>query len=322
MHAFDFLRRASERARVFQLSAEIQPAQEAEHLAQRRAVLAHAPRERAARVWVAKQDRARAVCRCRRQEKYSLTSSRRGHGGALRNFGARDTFLAVQIRLPLALLALLPLTPSCVQPPPWDQPASAVNTPELAIAPDSTARALLVDVRLIDPTIMVDAKYGTADNFTGAPLPGYESQRALLRREAAAALARVQQRARYDGYALKIFDAYRPVRATLAMVEWTERAGRQDLIREGYIASRSRHNLGLAVDLTLIDGSGAEVDMGTPFDTFSEAAHTANATGEVAVNRTLLVRLMQAEGFTNYEKEWWHFSYAVPDPLRFDLVIR
>jgi D-alanyl-D-alanine dipeptidase len=62
--------------------------------------------------------------------------------------------------------------------------------------------------------------------------------------------------------------------------------------------------------------------MGTPFDTFSAAAHTVNATGEVASNRTLLVRLMQAEGFTNYDKEWWHFSYEVSDPLRFDLVIR
>jgi D-alanyl-D-alanine dipeptidase len=169
---------------------------------------------------------------------------------------------------------------------------------------------------------MVEAKYATADNFTGAPLPGYESHRALLRREAAAALARVQKRARSEGVALKVFDGYRPVRATLAMVEWAERTGQERLLREGYIASRSRHNLGLAIDLTLIGGDGQELDMGTPFDTFSEAAHTANAAGEVAVNRALLVGLMQAEGFTNYEKEWWHFSYDVPNPLRFDLIIR
>lgn len=226
------------------------------------------------------------------------------------------------IRFPIALFALLSLLPSCVQQPPWDEPATAVNTADLTIAPDSTARRMLVDVRLVDPTIMVDTKYATSANFTGAPLPGYEANRALLRREVAAALGRVQKRARYEGYALKIFDAYRPVRATLAMVEWTERTGRQDLLRDGYIASRSRHNLGVAVDLTLISGSGTEVNMGTPFDTFSEAAHTANATGEVATNRTLLVRLMQAEGFTNYEKEWWHFSYTAANPLRFDLVIR
>ena len=140
--------------------------------------------------------------------------------------------------------------------------------------------------------------------------------------QAAAALARVQRRARNEGMALKVFDGYRPVRATLAMVEWAERTGQQALLRDGYIASRSRHNLGLAVDLTLIGGDGQELDMGTPFDTFSSAAHTANATGEVASNRRLLVLLMQAEGFTNYEKEWWHFTYDVPNPLRFDLVIR
>jgi D-alanyl-D-alanine dipeptidase len=251
-----------------------------------------------------------------------LALDHRSHGAALRNFGAHHTFPAVPIRFPIALVALLSLLPSCVQPPPWDEPATAVNTADLTIAPDSTARRMLVDVRLVDPTIMVAAKYATSDNFTGAPLPGYEANRALLRREAAAALGRVQKRARYEGYALKIFDAYRPVRATLAMVEWTERTDRQDLLRDGYIASRSRHNLGVAVDLTLIDGSGTEVDMGTPFDTFSEAAHTGNAAGEVATNRTLLVRLMQAEGFTNYEKEWWHFSYTVANPIRFDLVIR
>ena len=218
---------------------------------------------------------------------------------------------------------------SCVQPPPYNtpspaanRPAGTINTPEVDVASDSAARVHLIDIRLIEPTIMVDTKYATADNFTGAPLPGYEAKRALLRREAASALARVQQRARFEGFALKVFDAYRPVRATLAMVDWTERTGQRHLLRNGYIASRSQHNLGLAVDLTLIGGDGRELDMGTPFDTFSSAAHTANATGEVAANRRLLVRLMEAEGFTNYNKEWWHFSYSVPNPLRFDLVIR
>jgi D-alanyl-D-alanine dipeptidase len=201
-------------------------------------------------------------------------------------------------------------------------PAPAVNTPPLDIASDSVARALLTNVQLVEPTIIVDAKYSTADNFTGAPLPGYEANRALLRREAAAALARVQKRARAEGVALKVFDAYRPARATIAMVEWAEKTGQQRLVRDGYIASRSRHNLGVAVDLTLIGGDGRELDMGTPFDTFSPAAHTANASGEVATNRRLLVQLMGAEGFTNYEKEWWHFSYTVSNPLRFDLVIR
>lgn len=198
-----------------------------------------------------------------------------------------------------------------------------VNTEPQPIASDSAAGTLLVDVRSIDSTIVVDARYFGANNFTGAPLPGYEANRALLRREAAEALARVQQRLATDGLGLKIFDGYRPVRATLAMVHWAERTGQRRLLDDGYIARRSRHNQGVAVDLTLIQlATGAELPMGTPFDTFSEAAHTANAIGEVKRNREMFVRVMQSEGFTNYDQEWWHFFIVVPDPMPFDLPIR
>lgn len=124
---------------------------------------------------------------------------------------------------------------------------------------------------------------------------------------------------------LKVFDGYRPVRATLAMVEWARRTGRMHLIEEGYIASRSRHNLGLAVDLTLVDWSvgGREVDMGTPYDTFSVDAHWANATGRTLRYRQLLRRVMEAEGFRQYDLEWWHYSYEVPgEPMAFDVEVR
>ena len=107
------------------------------------------------------------------------------------------------------------------------------------------------------------------------------------------------------------------------MVDWTRRVNREDLLRDGYIASRSRHNLGLAIDLTLIHrADSTELEMGTPFDTFSAAAHTANATGAAAANRQLLKAAMEREGFVNYDQEWWHFSFALPDQLRFDRVIR
>ncbi len=107
------------------------------------------------------------------------------------------------------------------------------------------------------------------------------------------------------------------------MVEWAERNGRRDLMDNGYIARRSRHNLGLAVDLTLVETqTDSQMDMGTAFDTFSEAAHTANASGPVLLHRQILVRAMESEGFRNYEKEWWHFSYEVPGALPFDEVIR
>jgi zinc D-Ala-D-Ala dipeptidase len=199
----------------------------------------------------------------------------------------------------------------------------SVEAPPAEIAPDAAAESLLVDVRSVDSTIRVEARYATPDNFTGAPLPGYEAPRALLRHEVAAALGRVQERLGPKGLGLKVFDGYRPVRATLAMVDWAERTGRRELVDSGYIARRSRHNQGVAVDLTLVDlETAAEIPMGTPFDTFTPEAHTANADGEVARHRQALVQAMESEGFTNYEKEWWHFSYQVDGAVPFDRVIR
>jgi len=190
-------------------------------------------------------------------------------------------------------------------------------------APDAVADSLLVDIRSVDSTIEVQARYATPNNFTGAPLPGYEANRAFLRREAAVALGRVQRRLRSGGLSLRVFDAYRPVRATAAMVTWAEASGRRALLDSGYIDRRSRHNHGLAVDLTLVDpGSRTELPMGTPFDEFTEAAHTANAQGRERRYRDILLRIMESEGFKNYEMEWWHFSYPMEGESAFDKVIR
>lgn len=201
----------------------------------------------------------------------------------------------------------------------------AVQAPEAVaqvVASDSAARVMLAEVGREAPMAVLDLRYATTDNFTGGVLPGYDAPVALLRREAAQALAKVAKRVEAQGYRLKIWDAYRPVRATLAMVAWTERQGRTDLLDDGYIARRSRHNQGVAVDLTLVRADdGTEIDMGTPFDEFSASAHTANAVGVVAANRRILVDAMASAGFTNYTSEWWHFSYPVPDPLPFDLPL-
>src|SRR4051812_29385379 len=209
------------------------------------------------------------------------------------------------------------------QAPPERRSAGSVNTPALPVATDAAADTLLVDLHTLDSTFRVDARYSSSNNFTGKPLPGYQARRVLLRREAATALARVQARLRSQGLGLVIYDGYRPVRATLAMVGWARRTGRMDLLNQGYIASRSRHNLGLAVDLSLAElRTGVELDMGTPFDTFTEAAHTANAEGRVLRNRQILVQAMKSEGFTNYDQEWWHFTYPVEGALPFDKLIQ
>jgi D-alanyl-D-alanine dipeptidase len=202
-------------------------------------------------------------------------------------------------------------------------PPQPVNTPELPVVSDAAADSLLVDVQRVDSTIAVDLRYATSNNFTRAPIPGYEGNRAYLRDEAAAALALASEDLRREGFRIKIFDAYRPVRASEAMVAWAQRTNRTDLLRDGYIAARSRHNLGAAVDVTLIDlASGNELPMGTAFDTFSVAAHTANARGGFAANRQRLQKALERHGFQNYENEWWHFSYDVENPVRFDRVIR
>ena len=239
-------------------------------------------------------------------------------------------------RLPAAGLVLILLSPAgCGHAPPpapaapvpipsRDSAAAAnAEAPPAELGSDAAADSVLVEVRGADSTIQVDARYAGPNNFTGAPLAGYEASRVLLRREAAAALARVQRRLRSGGLGLRVFDGYRPVRATLAMVAWTERVGRQGLVDSGYIARRSRHNMGVAVDLTLVDlVTGTEVPMGTEFDAFSPAAHTANAEGRILRYRQILVHAMESEGFTNYEQEWWHFSYPVEGAAPFDRVIR
>jgi zinc D-Ala-D-Ala dipeptidase len=200
--------------------------------------------------------------------------------------------------------------------------ATPVEAPPLPTAPDSVADAVLLDIQSVDSTIQVDVRYAGPNNFTGAPLPGYDVPRVLLRREVALALGRVQRRLVTGGLSLRVFDGYRPVRATLAMVSWAERTGHRALLDSGYIARRSRHNMGVAVDLTLVDlETGTEVPMGTPFDTFSEAAHTANAEGRVRRYRQLLVSVMESEGFENYDQEWWHFSYPVEGAVPLDRVI-
>jgi D-alanyl-D-alanine dipeptidase len=171
-------------------------------------------------------------------------------------------------------------------------------------------RAGLVDVRTYAPGIRLDLRYATADNFTGARLPGYCKPIALIRRPAARALGRAQDRLARDGLGLLVYDAYRPARATRAMVRWAERTGNEWVLRDGYVARRSNHNRGAAIDLTLIRASdGRPLGMGTRFDAFSPRSHTTNATGRALRNRLTLKRALEAEGFRNYRREWWHYDF-------------
>jgi zinc D-Ala-D-Ala dipeptidase len=227
------------------------------------------------------------------------------------------------ILLSMATTIVLAAPPAQAQViPPATAQATQANAPEQPVAADSVARQKLADLSQLVPGARFELRYATANNFTSAVLPGYGAARPLLRREAAVALAQVERELERSGYGLKVWDGYRPVRATLGMVAWCERNQRTDLLDQGYIARRSRHNQGVAIDLTVVGlKNGRELDMGTTFDNFTDRAHTANATGVAAANRAILGDAMRRAGFVNYVDEWWHFSFEVPDPMPFDLPL-
>ena len=174
------------------------------------------------------------------------------------------------------------------------------------------------------PAIVQEIRYYTTYNFVGERIDGYEAPVALLSVEAARALRNVSNRANVMGYRLKIFDAYRPVCAVKHFVLWGIEdldqktkpffypdLEKQELFKRGYIAAQSSHSRGSTVDLTLLDMStGMELDMGSPFDYFSEISHPDNKdiTEQQYENRMILRNLMQQNGFLPIDCEWWHFT--------------
>lgn len=159
----------------------------------------------------------------------------------------------------------------------------------------------------MDPALHLDIRYATARNFTGRPV--YREARAFLQRPAAEALVRAHARLRAQGYGLLIFDGYRPWRVTKLFWDLTP-ADKKAFVADP--AQGSRHNRGGAVDLSLYDlSSGREVEMPSGYDEMSERAAPDYAGGppEARTRRDLLRAAMEAEGFTVYEVEWWHFDY-------------
>src|SRR5918992_2233040 len=182
-------------------------------------------------------------------------------------------------------------------------------------------RAGLVDLLRYAPGLRVELVYRTRRNLTGRRLPGYCRDWALMLEPAARDLARVQRRLRRRGLGLLILDAYRPARASRALVRWAQRSGRGDLVGT-YIAERSRHNTGSAVDLTLVRASdGKRLPMGSGYDELGPRAHTRNASGRALRNRLVLQRAMPRFGFTPYWREWWHFEHRVTGARYLDLPL-
>ena len=165
----------------------------------------------------------------------------------------------------------------------------------------------LVDVATLDPTIKLDIRYATARNFLGTPM--YSQARAFMQRPAAEALLRAHRALAADGYGLLIHDAYRPWYVTKLFWDATP------VDKHAFVAdpaAGSRHNRGCAVDLTLYTlRDGRAVEMPSLYDEMSERAYPNYAGGSDAARhlRDLLRQRMQAQGFTVYEVEWWHFDY-------------
>jgi D-alanyl-D-alanine dipeptidase len=185
----------------------------------------------------------------------------------------------------------------------------------------ATRRAGLVDVHRHGPGIGVQLVYRTRRNLTGRRLPGYCREWALLLEPAARDLARVQRHLRRRGLGLLVLDAYRPARASRALVRWARESGRGDLVGI-YIASRSRHNTGSAVDLTLVRAAdGKRLRMGSGYDELGPRAHTRSAAGRALHNRLVLERAMERFGFSGYWREWWHFEHRVLGARHLDLTL-
>lgn len=188
------------------------------------------------------------------------------------------------------------------------------------------------------PGVYWDAKYASSDNFTGAPVDGYSANRIACSKKLAAALIKARDLAGAQGFSLLVWDAARPQRAVDRFVEWSKEPEDQKtraehypnlkkslLFQEGYIARRSGHSRGAAVDLTLFTGDGVPLDMGGGFDLMDDTSHhgAKGLTKEQTKNRKTLKKLMEACGFEAYKSEWWHYSLKnEPFPGEyFDFVI-
>src|SRR5262249_23751852 len=183
----------------------------------------------------------------------------------------------------------------------------------LAATPGARGDAPLVDAAAVIPDLIVDLRYATANNFLKRQLYP-EGARCLLLSSAAQRLAQAAERLRARGLRIKVYDCYRPLSVQWQM--W------KVMPQPGYVADPrkgSNHNRGAAVDLTLATSSGSEVEMPTPFDTFSPASHHgAGASPAAARNREELRQAMEEAGFQKNPMEWWH--YELPHAQRLPIL--
>lgn len=207
-----------------------------------------------------------------------------------------------------------------------------------AVQADDNKRSEFVDITSLIPNAVLDIRYFGEHNFVGKPVDGYAEPKCLLHESAAKGLVKVQQQAQKQGLGIKVFDCYRPQRAVDHFVRWVNDENDtktktefypnlgKDKLLGGYIAAKSGHSRGSTIDLTLVDATGQELDMGSPFDMFDTLSNTDDPRTTTAqkANRYKLKDLMTDAGFSPYSMEWWHFTYkpqAYPDTY-FDFEVK
>ena len=161
-------------------------------------------------------------------------------------------------------------------------------------------------VRLKDlsPDFVYELKYATPDNFLKQAV--YDCGECYLRKSTAEALVKANEAFKQLGYRIKLFDCYRPLSVQKKM--WKILPGTHYVANP---AKGSKHNRGAAVDLTLVDVQGKELNMGTPFDFFGKEAHHTYTehSKEVLENRKLLKETLDKFNFKSIYSEWWHYEY-------------
>jgi D-alanyl-D-alanine dipeptidase len=223
----------------------------------------------------------------------------------------------LMLRMRLVLAAALLLSPVFAQSPDSTfrinplRPVAELEKEALASQPPHETGKFrkpdLVELMTLDPTIKLDIRYATTNNFLSTPM--YSQARAFLQRPAAEALLRAHHSLKAKGYGLLIHDAYRPWYVTKMFWEATPDDKK---IFVANPAEGSKHNRGCAVDLTLYDlKTGAPVKMPSGYDEMSQRAYAdyAGGTAEERARRQILREAMEHEGFTVYPQEWWHFDY-------------
>lgn len=163
----------------------------------------------------------------------------------------------------------------------------------------------LVELENYDSDFVIDLKYATTDNFTLRQ--HYETSLCLVNKDIASPLVKANNLAKKDGYRIKIYDAYRPISVQQALYDATPENLKQYVPKP---SKYSMHARGITVDVTLVDSEGNELDMPTPFDDFTEKAHSdySNLTKTQINNRSYLKSIMEECGFTVSKLEWWHFD--------------